>query len=328
MSILGFSDDANLLQEVNDNSWIIGQVIVTRHESKPSQPCWPDGKGAFFSVSEVSTPKPPTRPISDACPVIAVIGGGKNWGYWDIGLARLRIGRNMGTPEHATLEALAKRSLDYQVPEAYYHNVFGDAYYIVYSLLPGKSIAEVWPTTKDDAVRTKWAQQIAEAYYELSKWRGDRICGVDGGNWANIWLCNNGNPDESTYDPEVLRQNFEEMGLDCSELVFAHNDMMPLAFMVDEDRGLVGITMWEEAAFVPKDWIRTMTRSNAYTKAVYSIKSTWPWSGPDKLAWQAKIDAALVEKDFKEFWEKNCIWRSKVSQRIDEAAKANPPKAA
>ncbi|SPJ85068.1 uncharacterized protein FTOL_10948 [Fusarium torulosum] len=308
------ADSRDIIEEVDDNSWIIGHVIITRHESEPSQPCWEDGKGAFFSIGEVPTPKPPTRPASDACSITDAIGSSPGWGLWRIGLAHLRIsGQNFGTLEHVTLEALAKRSLDFQVPEVYYHGEFEESYYVVYSVLPGKSIADVWPTT-NQAVRTRWAQQIAEAYHELSKWRGDRICGVDGRNWVCHWLCKDRTAVASSYEPEVLRQNFEEIGLDCSELVFAHCQMMPLSFMVDENQGLVGITFWETAGFVPKDWIRTMSRSNCFTEAIHVIK--WrSWSLQDEDDWVEKIEAALKEKGFNELWEKNCIWRNKLHER-------------
>ncbi|KAF4417517.1 hypothetical protein FACUT_12181 [Fusarium acutatum] len=46
------------LEEIDDNSWMTGQVIISRHASEPDRPCWGDGEGAFFTVSEAPSPKP------------------------------------------------------------------------------------------------------------------------------------------------------------------------------------------------------------------------------------------------------------------------------
>jgi hypothetical protein len=104
------------------------------------------------------------------------------------------------------------------------------------------------------------------------------------------------------------------MGLDCSELVFAHCSMMPLSFMVDEDQGLVGITFWETAGFIPKEWIRTISRANSFMDSSKLVR--WrSWSELDKYDWEIKTQDAMEEKGFVEQWEKHGIWRHKNLQR-------------
>ncbi|KIL92167.1 hypothetical protein FAVG1_04574 [Fusarium avenaceum] len=325
MSSIPLARSPDRFHEVNDNSWIVDHVIITRHQSKPSEPCWPDGEGAFFSIGEAPNPMPPTRPASHACPITDVGTPWLDQGTWKVGLAHLRISRtNFGTREHVTLEALAKRSLSFQIPQVYYHKDFEKSYYIVYSELPGKPLITAWPMASQ-ASRTRWTQQISEAYHELSKWRGDRICGVDGGNLQYGWLSADEPAVPSSYHPEVLRANCEDIGLDCSELVFTHNYTMPLSFTVDEVQGLVGICKWEFAGFLPKDWIRTMTRANSFTESTDVVQRLWLESDMDE--WREMIESALAHNGFKEFWQKNDEWREKIYQRQDDADLIQPPTA-
>jgi hypothetical protein len=53
------------IQEINDNSWIIGnRRLLSRQCSPLSDFTWIDGKGAFYVVSEAQHPLPPSRPLS------------------------------------------------------------------------------------------------------------------------------------------------------------------------------------------------------------------------------------------------------------------------
>ncbi|KAM0351847.1 hypothetical protein ACHAPU_002360 [Fusarium lateritium] len=306
MSNFPATGNFRLVEEVDANTWILGQVMISRHASKPSEPCWEDGKKAFFTIAEVPNPKPPSRPASGFTPIIDTIKTSQlENGLWDIGLAYLRTGPDIGTKEHATLEALAEKSPGFDVPAVLYHGVHGGVYHVVYSQLKSGSIAEYWPTA-DDALRTKWTQEIAEAYHDMSHWRGERISGTDGGNLTINALSKGPFEISSAYDPDVLRENLEEVGLDCSELVFAHNNISPLSFMVLHDTGLIGITGWGDAGFVPKDWVRTQTRLDPFGNALSVVNSTW--SESDKADWVAKVDSALMDKGFQEHSEKHKKW--------------------
>ncbi|KAF5233562.1 hypothetical protein FAUST_8106 [Fusarium austroamericanum] len=300
----------DLVKEVSENSWIINEgALITRHHSKPAQPYWEDGEGRFFTMEESLDPRPFTRRISDSCPITdACRMSTRYWGFFKIGQAYLNVSLNFGAQQHNTLAALAKRSLDFMIPTEYCHGVYGLYYYIVHSILPGKSIAEVLPKTDDDAVKAGWGQQIAEAYDQLSKWHGDRICGVDGGNLGSFYTTKNGPFDDfSIYAPDKFQKNYEEVGLDCSEFVFAHNHMMPLAFMLDESNKLIGINFWGDAGFVPKDLVRTVTRSNSFRESVVMCNE-YNWTPKDQWQWKRWIDNPLGEKGFREFWYAMHVW--------------------
>ncbi|EXM13076.1 hypothetical protein FOTG_18458 [Fusarium oxysporum f. sp. vasinfectum 25433] len=82
------------IEEIDEDSWMIGQVVISRYASKPDGPCWDDGKGAFFTISEAPNPKPSTRPPSDSCPIIELSCGPvtASMGMFEVGHA---YGRNV-----------------------------------------------------------------------------------------------------------------------------------------------------------------------------------------------------------------------------------------
>ncbi|KAM0558468.1 hypothetical protein ACHAPJ_004658 [Fusarium lateritium] len=303
----------DFLVEVDDDSWIIGGVMISRHTSRPScESFWGDGEGGFFSVSKAPSPRPSTRPISDKCPLANIFHTETTQGTWKIGLAELRIAINVGTtPEHVTLEALEKKDFGFQTPKVYYHGVHDRNYHIIFEALPGKYLSDVW-LDADEALRKRYAEQIAHAYHELSTWRGDSICGVDGNFVHEIFLCAEGCYDRNAFTPEKLRKNCEEIGMDSSNVVFAHNNMMPLSFIVNQD-GLVGISRWESAGFVPKDWVRTKTRSNAFLEGARPCFKQL--TREQMHDWEAKFESAIKDQGFQHHWEGNCYWREALHQK-------------
>ncbi|KAF4971316.1 hypothetical protein FSARC_1835 [Fusarium sarcochroum] len=311
--------DNNPRLEIDDNSWMIGQVIISRHASKPSGPCWDDGKGAFFTISEAPNPKPPTRPISDDCPI-------KDWyawepspyGRWEIGNAHLAINPDKGAPEHVTLEVLSKRSLSFQIPKVYYHAVHDELYYVVHSTLPGKTILDAWPETDDEALKLQWVDKIVDAYVELSAWRGETISGVNGHFLFEWWLGKDPFSYPDPYKPELLLQSTEEIGLDNSKLVFTHNHLSPLSFTVNEDGELLGIYLWHDAGFLPKDWIATKARFNTFLDASPRAQA---WSRQDKNEWESCIHNALEKRGFREYFEKNGLWRVETMREWRESGR-------
>ncbi|KAG8669397.1 hypothetical protein FPOAC2_08725 [Fusarium poae] len=307
------------VKEVNDNAWIVlGEAMISRHSSKPIQPHWEDDEGFFFTMEKTPSPRPPTRAISDSCPISDVLQQSMYnlETLLKIGKAHLHVTPNIGAKEHNTLKAVAEKSYNFMVPTEYCHGEYGDFYYIAYSILPGKSIAEIWPKTKDKALRAKWACQIADAYSEMAKWRGDAICGVDGGHLWETRISKDRADNPRTFTPEVLRKNFDEAGIDCSNIVFCHNHVTPLCFTVDEDRGLLGITRWSAAGFVPTEWPQTAAQSNGFLEASPLTNATW--TREDKQDWREQILTALYEIDvFSQNWPAYANWNDTLRWQTD-----------
>ncbi|KAM0228725.1 hypothetical protein ACHAP5_011863 [Fusarium lateritium] len=302
--------EPNVRREIDANSWMIGDVIISRHASEPSGPSWGDGKGAFFTVSEAPTPKPPTRAISDDCPIKDYyLWEPEACGVWQVGLALLDISLNKGTPQHVTLEALAKRSLSFQIPKVYYHGTFGDLYYIVHSTLPGKTICEAWPETTDDALKKRWLERIVDSCVELSAWKSESVTGITGDILHDWWLTKHDDyPASST--PDAVLQICNEIGMDCSNLVFQHNLLTPLSYTVNEAGDLLGIYHWEDAGFLPKDWIATKPSFNSSLDAWQKQKTTWLCDDVDK--YDKDLLNELKGRGFRNFFHEHGKWRSQM----------------
>ncbi|KAF5534690.1 kinase-like domain-containing protein [Fusarium mexicanum] len=304
------------IEEIDDDSWMIGQVIISRHASKPDGPSWNDGKGAFFAISEVPSPKPSTRPLSGSCPIVELSCGPitTSSGMFEVGHASLTIDFNIGTPEHVTLERLAEMDLSFKVPKVHYHGVHSDRYYLVCSSFPsGRNLLYAWTETDDHDTRSLWVSQIADACVELSKFRGSAITAIDGGILNDHLLLKEvGSAGDIDYEPEKLGEDCSEIGLDCSELAFALNNIQPLAFTVNND-GLVGISSWRHAGFVPKDWIGTKVRSNDVMASADVCNKLW--TEEDLAYWSYYIGVAMKENGFREFWYDFAKWNSKKAQR-------------
>ncbi|KAF5618492.1 uncharacterized protein FTJAE_12190 [Fusarium tjaetaba] len=295
------------IEEIDDNSWMIGRVVVSRSASKPDGPSWNDGKGAFFTISEARNPKPSTRPLSDSCPIVEISCGSatSKRGIFEVGHAYLTIHQNVGTPEHVTLEWLAGKDLSFQVPKVYYHGVHSDHYYLVYGAIPsGKNLLYAWPENKDHATM-------------LSKWSGSAIAGVYGGLLVDQYLYKKITDHASVHDPENLRETCQEISLDCSELVFALNNVHPLAFTVNEE-GLVGISSWRYAGFVPKDWVGTKVYSNSFFGSIDICRESWPKTDFDN--WGRLIQEAFKNRGFKDVWDNYYKWSSDRVDRFGERA--------
>ncbi|KAL2687753.1 hypothetical protein Neosp_005317 [[Neocosmospora] mangrovei] len=320
---------AQVLREIDNRSWLLARVIISRHSSKPSSGrFWGDGEGGFFAISVAPHPPPLTREVSAPCPITPIFYRGALWGTWRIGLCELRIEGCAGTPEHVTLKALKKGKDEttpwtFKIPRVYYHAQHGDFYYIAYSLLPGKSLCEVWPKIEDDAFKERIVRQIAQAYGELSTWRGEKICGVDGNDLLELYLGTGGRLEECC-SPQELRDNCEEIGMDCSDLVFAHNNLRPHSFSVDEN-GLVGISRWEDSGYVPRDWVRTKTLVNVF---LYGRSCDTAWSEEQQHEWYEKINRALSELKVgdKAFGEKRSQFLKWNIKKHEELFGPNPSK--
>ncbi|KAM0197891.1 hypothetical protein ACHAPI_004623 [Fusarium lateritium] len=257
--------EPNVRREIDANSWMIGDVIISRHASEPSGPSWGDGKGAFFTVSEAPIPKPPTRAISDDCPIKDYyLWEPQACGVWQVGLA---------------------------------------------FTLPGKTICEAWPETTDDALKKRWLERIVDSCVELSAWKSESVTGITGDILHDWWLTKHDDyPASST--PDAVLQICNEIGLDCSNLVFQHNLLTPLSYTVNKAGDLLGIYHWEEAGFLPKDWIATKPSFNSSLDAWQKQKATWLCADVDK--YDEDLLNELKGRGFRIFFREHGEWRSQM----------------
>ncbi|KAK8127941.1 hypothetical protein PG984_009049 [Apiospora sp. TS-2023a] len=250
--------------EVSDTSWIIGdRLLLSLQPTKPLSGCsWSDGQGVFYTISEVSGTIPVTRPLSSTSPIRLVHSAGDCNAAWAIGEAFLKVqegGLPSRTHEHITLDYLNdlanREPFSFRLPHALYHNEFNGSYFLVTSRVPGDTLEVAWQHM-GEATKQTCVEQVVGVCQDLARQKGDKICGVDGGELSDTWM----KPPNATdqFSHQVLLSYCQDIGMDCSSLVLHHCDLGPSNIVVDLSEGCtVGVIDWEMTGFVPKDWIRT-----------------------------------------------------------------------
>jgi hypothetical protein len=89
---------------------------------------------------------------------------------------------------------------------------------------------------------------VAKICAEIKDYQSNAMTGSD---------CNWMSPMQETRDDrvEVLQQQCQELGMDCSVFVLAHNDLGPTNIILNGDR--IVVIDWEMAGYVPLEWVRT-----------------------------------------------------------------------
>ncbi|KAK4220620.1 kinase-like domain-containing protein [Podospora fimiseda] len=249
------------IQAIDGTSWLIGEkILLSRQPSpptNPNQPSWSDGRGAFFVLSNAPSPLPQFEAHSaDSTELPRVYAAGDQSAVWRAGEAFIKA-QNLTHPkrtrEHTTLEFLQSKELfDFKIPHVLYHGEWDGRYYMIVSRVPGQTLTEAWPTM-DEELRQYYVHRVADLCAKMAEWKGEAICGVDGGQLTELYLSKG-----KGVDPEILKENCVGMGMDVSCLVFYHCDLGPGNILVEPDnnRG-IGIIDWETAGYVPREWVRT-----------------------------------------------------------------------
>jgi hypothetical protein len=280
------------IQEIDDNSWVIGdKILLSRQRSPPSGSAWSGGKGSFYVISEALYPLPQSRPLSATTHIKKVYDAGGVSAVWSIGDAffKVKILDPDATREHVMLDYLhKKRPLSFATPSVHYHAEYDGRYYIVLSGLTGQTIEEAWPNI-DEAVKQHYVSRVANICKELALWQADSISGVDGQHLSDLYLTQLGLPKDCS--PRNLLNNCKVLGMDCSAFIFYHCDLGPSNIIVNQ--GSVGIIDWETAGFVPKEWVRTKCR----------ISSGMDLPGSDQESrgdWRKRVQKRLKKEGFQE----------------------------
>ncbi|KZF24034.1 hypothetical protein L228DRAFT_281148 [Xylona heveae TC161] len=217
------------IQSVNANSWLIGVTelapddphIVLCHDVANASAVWTIGSNTF-------------------CKVKRLVEG--------------------VTSERQTLDFVDKIvDRKFTAPKVIYSVQIEDRSICIIRRLPGRTLAEAWPTL-DSYWRQKYVDAIAGICNYLATLKHDRLVGVDGKRLPEYFLANGEQPED--FDPEKLSKTCQGMGMNCSEFVFYHADLGPTNIIVETkpQHGTIGIIDWENAGFFPKGWVRTKFR--------------------------------------------------------------------
>jgi len=90
--------------------------------------------------------------------------------------------------------------------------------------------------------------RVSQICADIKVFQSDAMTGSDH-NWMN--------PLQETRDDrvEVVQQQCQELGMDCSVFVLSHNGLGPTNIIANGDR-IVAID-WEMAGYAPLEWVRT-----------------------------------------------------------------------
>jgi hypothetical protein len=172
-----------LIQEINDNSWVIGdRILLSRRRSPPSGSAWSDGKGSFYVISEALYLLPQSRLLLATTHIEKVYDTGGVSVVWSIGDAfcKVKILDPDVTREYVTLDYLHnKRPLSFATLYVHYHAEYDGRYYLVLSGLIGQTLAKAWPNI-NEAMKQYYVSRVANICKELAVWQADSISGVDG----------------------------------------------------------------------------------------------------------------------------------------------------
>ncbi|EQK97943.1 Protein kinase-like domain protein [Ophiocordyceps sinensis CO18] len=246
------------IREIDDNSWLIGDIILLSRQSLPSPDAtWTDATGSYY-IAKAQHPLPASRPLSDTTPFKKVYDAGDSTAVWIFGdaVCKVKLVNIPGqTREYDTLNALRQRPLSFMVPEMYYYIGGAGRYYLFLRKMPGETLFQAWPKADEDT-KQGYVSQIVDICKELATWQADSMTGFDGKYLSDHYLTPSWNRNHKDFTPQALKKNCEEVGMDCSAFFFYHCDLGPENIFVDARR-IVGIIDWETAGFVPKHWIRT-----------------------------------------------------------------------
>ncbi|CZT52693.1 uncharacterized protein RSE6_14051 [Rhynchosporium secalis] len=290
------------LQEIDDESWIIGdRIIISRRYSPTSDFTWSDGRGSYYTVSEAPDPLPPSRTLPSASPIEKVYDAGGVSAVWRIGGAfcKVKILDPDATREHVTLAYMnSKRPLSFATPDVPYHAEYDGRYYIILSGLTGQDLTTAWPDM-DEAMKQYYVSRIANICQELTKWEANSISDVDGRHLSELYLTRLGLPKDCS--PRNLLNNCKNLEMDCSIFLFYHCDLGPGNIIVNPADRSLGIIDWETAGFVPREWIRTN----------FCVSSGMDLPGDDqdtRVDWRRRVLRQLGQDGFTEIADQWMTW--------------------
>jgi hypothetical protein len=256
--------------------WQFGDNLFLTRSNSPENSMvsgcgvWPDGKGRYFLLTTQ-----PTSFLLEAVPpsnepdVVEMYNDETRGAIWKIGAAFLSARHHQPgvALEHITLDTLANiECLSFTTPTHLYNHVGNNnnnnIYFLAQSDLPGVSLSRAFGGMSQ-ILKDKIIGQVANAHSELAEFRWHEVCGVG---------------EERILEPDMMRELFDRhagpvpdklehglngIGLDVTDIVFAHNYMCPSCITVDPATGdLLGIGSWSYCGFVPKEWVRSKLRTN------------------------------------------------------------------
>ncbi|CRG89756.1 hypothetical protein PISL3812_06795 [Talaromyces islandicus] len=296
------------IKQVDADTWLIGPVMLYRSKGYLETSTWYDQSDDFsYTVTSAPTPLPTAVPWSaDDSDFKLVYDVAEQSAVWSLGnsaFCKIKLYADSTTSEATTLAHVwDKQPTNFEIPSVFYSAESNGRSYLFLSRVPGRTLAEAWPTL-DEKWRRHYVGAVVEVCETLESWRGKTICGVDGKNVIEPYLLKF--RESENFDPENLLRPCKLMGMDCSKFVFCHADLGPTNIIVEDvpQKGTIGVIDWEVAGFFPRGWIRTKFRLSSGMNLPESVGglSSQQW-------WRSEIQKLLGKRGFEDYSSEWQAW--------------------
>lgn len=285
------------------NAWLAGNVLLRRLPFISNSADWIDElRGSSYILEKAPIPEPDTVPLGDDSPIKLVHQAGDASMVWSVGsraFCKVKIAHEAATPEWATLQFLQTQQPTFQTPKVLFHAEHQGLSYLILERLPGRTLDLAWPDLSIEW-RRHYVEAVAKACIEMAQWRSDRLGGVDGKSIPEYYLQPRGSAGFGT-----MSNVCQEIGMDCSDLVFSHFDLGPTNIIVEQQpsTGVIGIIDFEIAGYLPRIWVRTKFRVSGGLNLSQA-------ADPVPTRWRSEVQNMLEGAGFRDCVEAWNAWRA------------------
>ncbi|KZM26562.1 uncharacterized protein EKO05_0005361 [Ascochyta rabiei] len=273
------------LTQIHSESWLLGNFVLRRLPYCSDTATWNDeSDNSSYTLENLSSPHPPATAHYDSPYIQLVHQAGDASAVWAVGsiaLCKVKHVEDGVTPEPSTLKFVQDQQPSFNTPKILAQAVDGDRVYLFLQRLPGRTLDQAWPYL-NTWWRLHYVTAIADVCKEMAQWKVRGFGGVDDQNIPEYYLQPRG-----CHDFNSIKNSCEEIGMDCSDLVFYHADLGPTNIIVEDKprTGGIGVIDFEIAGYLPRDWVRTKFRlsSGMNLSGFASEDPTWLRSEVQKL---------------------------------------------
>ncbi|OAG04876.1 uncharacterized protein CC84DRAFT_1196889 [Paraphaeosphaeria sporulosa] len=290
------------LKQINPESWLVGSLILRRLPYFSENAVWNDSDdNSSYELKQAPNLYDWTAMELDSPYITLIHEAGDASAVWSIGnnaFCKVKYIERGVTPESVTLNFVQEQRPSFRTPKVLHYFVDKDRSYLFLERLPGRTLAEAWPSLSMEW-RRSYVSAVVRICKEMAEWEGKMLSGVDGQGIPEYYLQPRGVDDFTS-----LQETCATIGMDCSTFFFYHADLGPCNIIVEDEpeRGTIGIIDFEIAGYFPRGWIRTKFRISSGMNLPPSSKQE------DPLWWRRQVQMELGVDGFEDFTEEWQAW--------------------
>ncbi|KAF2254226.1 hypothetical protein BU26DRAFT_415924 [Trematosphaeria pertusa] len=332
MSNPGKAHITDIIQQIDANSWLIGDWILTR--SSPPLPLditstsnplgWLDeAENASYTFTYSSPPPPPATTLDTPYikPTYDCSGGRAFFSIGTKVVCKIRQLEHFDITVTSELDTLsyvcAKRPTSFTTPRIVHAFETADRSFLFMTRVPGRTLAAAWRELSEEK-RQSYAEAVVCAIKEMMGWESSVVGGIDG---KGIWEPYLQRSEEDTFDVIAIRTACEQLGMDMqAPFVFYHANLGPTNVLLLDGPGptmtssstsppqpAIGIIDFEIAGFFPKDWIATKFSVSCGLNLEFEAEG----EHEDPYWWRRTVGRRLYKSGLREVGREYMKWQNK-----------------